>query len=240
MKQIGIFDKIKRGKFIAFCLALCVVIAGSLVPITGALGSPGATISGKVYNVINNAPLVGATVTVGSLSAVTDTNGNYVFTNVPTGTHDLSASFSAFRSRTINGLPISEGQNLTQNIALTPSSTEVGNIGGYVINAMSGTQLVGAKVSLGDGMVKHTDGNGWYGIDNVPIGYPYTIVASAYAGYLSRSVGPMRANEGMDFALMPEGFSPGNINGRVTRSDNGAGVAEVWVRGWVWNGDEDW
>ncbi len=56
----------------------------------------GSTVTGAVLDAATRAPIANATVTVGTSSAVTDSNGDYTATNVPTGSQELRAAASGY------------------------------------------------------------------------------------------------------------------------------------------------
>lgn len=62
---------------------------------------PNGTLSGRLLNSLSGAPISGATVILEELrrEAVSDTDGNFRFDNVPPGTYHLSVRFEGFSSR---------------------------------------------------------------------------------------------------------------------------------------------
>ncbi|TDA68933.1 MAG: PEGA domain-containing protein [Clostridia bacterium] len=193
-------------------------------------GTVSGVLTGVVKNAVNGDPIAGARVWVGDgLVVVSGADGTYRIPDLPTGTYDLRASQSGYQERLINGVPVTGGEAVW-NIALTPSSIARGNIQGYVIDALSGENLGGVKVVLGDGLVTHTTGWGWYSIEDVPVGVSYPLEASAYSGYRSRSVGTVVAGDRVDFALAPNHIGVGTISGKVANATSGAGVSRARVR----------
>ena len=55
-----------------------------------------ATASGTIRNGTSSAPIAGATVAVGSASAVSDATGNYQLTGLPAGSVTLTATKAGF------------------------------------------------------------------------------------------------------------------------------------------------
>lgn len=82
-----------------------------------ALGS----ISGKVTNADDGTPISGATVLVADTnpSATTDANGDYLISDVITGSHTVTASATGFASSSL-AVTVSENLTTTSNFALTP------------------------------------------------------------------------------------------------------------------------
>jgi len=62
----------------------------------GSVQPRGSTVTGAVLDAATRAPIPNATVTVGTSSAVTDSNGGYTATNVPTGSQELRAAASGY------------------------------------------------------------------------------------------------------------------------------------------------
>ncbi|MFA4836235.1 MAG: carboxypeptidase regulatory-like domain-containing protein, partial [Dehalococcoidia bacterium] len=193
-------------------------------------------LSGKVINSVTGAGIADATVKAGSLSVTSQPDGSYVIPNITHGTYTITTSRSGFRTRTFNSYPIPENPAIVQNIALTPDYVDVGVIRGYVVNALNGNELNGVRVEIGDGMVAHSSSS--YQISDVPVGTSYTLTATPYSGYIGRSIGKVRAGQGVgfsppmstsdtiiDFALAPEWVEVGSISGRVTNVSTGNGIS---------------
>ncbi len=64
----------------------------------------------------------------GSNRLVTDSNGNFRFTNILPGTYSLSISSVSYQSKLISNLVITSGNENTITIELEPSITELGNV----------------------------------------------------------------------------------------------------------------
>jgi urease beta subunit len=79
------------------------------------------TIAGTVKNQ-QNAPIMGATVTCGDVTATTDNSGAYSM-QVPAGTHSVTASATGYDSVTQDNVIVVTGQTTTVNFILPPSST---------------------------------------------------------------------------------------------------------------------
>ena len=77
------------------------------------------TIAGTVTATVGGAPLVGATVALGSRTTTTDGSGSYQFTNIPAGTYpSITASFPGYTSSTVTSLVANENATTTQNFSL--------------------------------------------------------------------------------------------------------------------------
>ena len=97
--------------------------------LSGAFGTPasGGVISGTVTDASTKAGIVGATVTYsgsgGTDTTPTTTGGAYSFTNVPAGTYTVSVSATGYTGQTSSTLTVTAGGSVTQNFALTASTT---------------------------------------------------------------------------------------------------------------------
>jgi uncharacterized repeat protein (TIGR01451 family) len=84
----------------------------------------GGTLSGTVTATLGGAPIVGATVTLGSRTTTTDGSGFYSFTNLPAGTYpSLTASAPGYNSSTVTSVVVTDGNTTTQNFSLGTAPT---------------------------------------------------------------------------------------------------------------------
>ncbi|RKX45348.1 MAG: hypothetical protein DRP27_04395, partial [Thermotogae bacterium] len=132
---------------------IALVIIGGLVltPSVTTTAAATASVSGVVIDADSGEPVVGATVSVAGISNTSAGDGAYLISGVTAGTHDIVGSRAGFRTRNLNSYPIAAGATITQNIALTPDSIEVGSVRGYVVDALSENDLSGIRVELADG-----------------------------------------------------------------------------------------
>jgi thermitase len=155
------------------------VVGGGTTPVP----APGR-ITGKVTDAADAVSIVGAMVSDGVRIASSDTNGQYVISDVPEGSYTVTASAAGY-SASLQTLSVTPGQTTIANFALTKLPSP-GSITGKVTDAADATSIVGAIVSDGVRTVS-TDTNGQFLIPDVPEG-PYTVTASA-AGYSTSSQG---------------------------------------------------
>ena len=81
------------------------------------------TMVGTVKNQ-QNVPIMGATVTCGTITATTNASGAYSM-QVPAGTHSVTASAPGYDSVTHSNVIVVTGQTTTVNFILPPSSTVI-------------------------------------------------------------------------------------------------------------------
>ncbi len=78
---------------------------------------PHGELLGTVTDTASGAPVAGAKVTAGDLSATTDAAGKYDLT-VPAGTYDLTATAFGYTTQTASGVVIADGGKVTKDFAL--------------------------------------------------------------------------------------------------------------------------
>ncbi len=143
-----------------------------------------AAIGGQVTDAVTHAPIVGATVTLspGGATTITDVNGNYSI-GVNPGTYTVTAGAAGYSSAsqtvTVNG-----GQTQVVDFKLV-SLTASGSIKGMVTDNITAAPIVGATVSLSNGLTTVTDISGSFSFPVVLYG-TYTITAAAI-GYVGQS-----------------------------------------------------
>ncbi len=84
-------------------------------------------IKGRIIDITNNEPLPGVNVIVEGtdFGAATDAKGEYLITNIRTGTYDLTASFIGYQSVTMTSVLVLLDQTYTADFKLKPTAIEV-------------------------------------------------------------------------------------------------------------------
>jgi len=160
-------------------------VATPTLPVTLPTPTPGpATISGQVLDSQTKNAIVAATVSLspGGAMAVTDANGNFSF-SVSAGTYTLTASALTYTSAS-QSVTVKGGQRLVVSFKLT-SVTAYGSISGGVVDSATQAPIVGATVSLSNGLMRVTDANGNFSFTVVLSG-SYTLTVSGL-GYVTQS-----------------------------------------------------
>lgn len=82
------------------------------------------TLQGTIRSVAGNAPIAGATVSLGSRTTTTGVGGVYSFASLPAGTYpSLTVTAAGFVSQTTTGVVIAQGATTTQNFTLAGAAS---------------------------------------------------------------------------------------------------------------------
>ena len=136
-----------------------------------------ATLKGTVKNIYGT-PLANALIAVGANSALTDGAGAYSITGIEAGTRDVVASLSGYSTVTVS-IAFGSGQNYVFSPTLqNPGGSTT--LSGTVLDADSGTPLVGATVKIGSAAAT-TAAGGTFTLSNLSPG-SFTLNVSA-TGY---------------------------------------------------------
>jgi iron complex outermembrane receptor protein len=102
-------------------------------------GTEKSSLSGTVVDKKSNQPLVGATIFIPDLKLITisDSSGNYSFTNLPSGTFLLEVRFEGYKSISKN--IIIKGSVIHENFKLEESATEINEV--VVTGTSKATQI---------------------------------------------------------------------------------------------------
>ena len=136
----------------------------------------GATVVGNVVNALTQAPITNATVSTYSgqyyLSAQTDSNGNFIITNLTVGNNNspiqstLTASAPGFN-------PQSKTVTIFCDAVISTTfgvpETNFGSINGYVTNVLTGQAISNVFIGSSFGGATTTDTNGYYVLNQVPL-----------------------------------------------------------------------
>ena len=186
-----------------------VVLPGSAtlanLSLTEANDLPGS-ITGSVTYAENGSPIVGATVSDGTRTATTDTSGKYTIADVPSGTHQVTASKEGYGSSSMI-VNVLSGSTAMANLSLTEGIVLPGSITGLVTYAEDGSPIAGATVTDGT-RTATTDTSGEYTIVDVPEGsYEVTASKEGYVSVTSTAAVVSGGTAVMDFSLNPEPVS---------------------------------
>lgn len=135
----------------------------------------GATIVGNVVNALTQQPITNATISDynQNIQAMTDTNGNFILTNLTVGNDNspssvsLTASAPGFNPQTKTLTIFCDAVISTQFGA---PETAFGTIDGYVTNVLTGDPITNVFIGSSFGEATTTDTNGYYILSQAPLG----------------------------------------------------------------------
>jgi len=135
----------------------------------------GATIIGNVVNALTQQPITNATITLSGQyqAAMTDTNGNFILTNITVGNNNspiettLTATAPGFNPQTKTVTIFCDAVISTEFGA---PETVFGAIDGYVTNVLTGQPLTNVFIGSEFGEAATTDTNGYYILSQAPLG----------------------------------------------------------------------
>jgi thermitase len=181
---------------------------------------PGS-ITGSVTDAKDGSPIVGATMSDGTRTALTDALGSYTIDNVLTGSYQVVTSKEGYESSSLT-VNVLSGATAVANFSLSQIILP-GSITGSVTNAKDGSPIVGAAVSDGT-RTATTDATGKYTIANVPPG-TYQVVASKEGYETSFStVGVLQGMTAIANFSLSQIILPGRITGSVTNAKGGSPI----------------
>jgi outer membrane receptor for ferrienterochelin and colicin len=113
-------------KSFLYVLVLCLLIADPLAVFAQYKGS----ISGSVVNRNSQEPLRQITLELspGNIKVLSDSNGNFKFSTINTGTYKLTTTAISYQAKTINNIIITSGNEYTLLIELEPAVKELANV----------------------------------------------------------------------------------------------------------------
>jgi hypothetical protein len=150
----------------------------AIIPIAPAAG----TISGTISDSSTGNGIPYANVWSSYFSTVTDSRGEYILSNMPTGEATVEAVAPGY-ARNSQKITVVGGATATCNLALSALTT--GSVEGYVYRSSNLAAVSGARVVASTGVETTTDQHGSYSLCNVDAG---TITIYAYAnGYVHNS-----------------------------------------------------
>jgi len=160
------------------------------------------SLSGTITNAADGATIAGATITAGTISGVSATDGTYSLAGLDPGDTDVAVSAPGFDPASAQ-VWIVPGENVVHDIVMTAASAAVfGTVFGTVLQ--DAIPLANATVTVAGVSVAHTDRTGSYTIAHVPAGqHEVTVSAERYRpATVSIQFTPQQAVR-EDFGLFP-------------------------------------
>lgn len=230
--------KHKRGNFLRLSL-LIVMIAAILacLHLTGCGGSGGGgggdtpagegTVKGIVTDSATGNDLSGVTVSIGSKSSSTDTDGNYIISGLTAGSATITATLKSYDTYSGSVDVVEEG-TVFHNISMTAQTSEKGQVTGKVLDATTGMALEQAHIIIGS-FSAYTDSDGLFEIDGIPLGtYTMTITKSGYNNY-SGSIDVTSTKPVIEDVEMAPMAESGTVKGHITDGATEVGLEGVTV-----------
>jgi subtilisin family serine protease len=173
-------------------------------------------LSGKVTDIVDTEPIVGATVVLDgtNFKGTTNESGDYIITDIPIGKYQATASAEGYQSDS-KEVNISNNTNTEKDFALQPLLT--GTLTGAVTDASTSEPIAGARVVLdGTSFGATTDNNGKYTIEDIPVG-DYTATASAdWYETQSANVSIVENGDTVQNFSLQEKTEPGTVSVRIS------------------------
>ncbi|MEK1833439.1 carboxypeptidase regulatory-like domain-containing protein [Priestia megaterium] len=209
------------------------------VPLTP---NPGA-VNGQVLNEVTSAPIPNAIVSVTNINglpisnAITDSNGNFLISNLPPTTVIVSAVAPDFGSSS-RSVILTSGETVNTSLSLTPNP---GIINGVITNKQTGDVISGATIQVFDFTLALvatvvSDIKGFYQFASLTPGL-YQVIASTenFGSSIQYVQVPSNQVTSVNFDLSP---NPGSIFGTVVNEQTGQFIigATIAVRQFSPNG----
>lgn len=192
----------------------------ALYPSSSGGGPTSATLIGTVLDALTQAPVAGASVTLGTASGQSDGSGNFSIGDLTAGSFQATISAVGYSSVTLTGT-LANGTNNAGTVYLSviPPSSNVSSVSGTVTDASTGVPIAGASIQVqGSSLAAISAADGTYQINSVP-GTQFSLAVSA-PGYISKTgnislaaPGPATAN----IALTPNA-PPAATGGLLVKS----------------------
>lgn len=163
-------------------------------------------------------------------TGVTDSNGNFEFTDIPLGSYIVTADKEGFGTDSRAAFLTTDSPTANIDFVLSP---DTGNLTGFIIDVLTGLPIAGVTISVEDrtGAVVAetvTGTNGFYSFNGLAPG-TYTVVADAF-NYGPQTAGAIITSSqtlNLGFALLPD---PGYVLGAVLSGTDPVPGAAITVR----------
>jgi len=181
-------------------------------------------VSGVVVNAANGEPLADATVTIGSRSVTTDTQGRFLVDELPAGDVNVSAGKAVFEADRTSAIVIAAE---TVDVELSLQPITYGTVRGVIVDAMTSEPIADATVTVA-GRNTRTNTAGEFELERVAAGdLMLTAAKRVYEQVEDRFELAPAETESRRIALPP--ITYGDVQGTVVDADSGAPMAGVEV-----------
>jgi len=136
----------RLAAFISAFLRILLPFALLLVSAFPAHAIQPSFIKGTVFNTFNSLLVTGATIYTANGVSTAASNGAYVL-RVPPSIYTIVATAPASNANLLSGIPATPGNIALVNIGITPASTPLGYVEGYIIRSSDGEGIQGALIT---------------------------------------------------------------------------------------------
>ena len=185
------------------------------------------TITGQVTSTYDGSPIAGASVHIGTYSAITDSGGSYTVSGIPPDAYGVTVSSANYVTVATALTIASSTQTINQDFSLNPLST----VTGHVYCSCDNSPLIGVTVNIGPYSAT-TDSSGSYAIiEIVPDTYSTSLAWPNYTQSLPPiTVGAQCSPIANDVTITPNQGQCTVVSGHVTCSCDNSPITGVTVR----------
>ena len=187
-------------------------------------GGAATSLVGIVVDADSSTPIASATVTVGSVSAVTGADGSFTLSNLSPGAFTIAVSATGYPNGSFSGTLLSGTNNLGSiRLSKQAASATTASLSGVVKNT-GGAALAGVTISVGSASVK-TDATGAYQLTG--IAPAYTTVKASLTGYADISL-VVNFEAGKNYVFSPvmgSNVTYATLQGKVVDGTGGTPIA---------------
>ena len=123
-------------------------------------------VTGVAFNAVDQKPLAGVKISIGTKSATTDAQGRFKVADVDAGDATVSGSKAVFRSAS-QGVKVLAAKSVDVTLKLEPITTA--SVKGVVVDKKNKKPIAGVRVSVG-GQAVESDANGVFSFESVQAG----------------------------------------------------------------------
>lgn len=196
-------------------------------------GTPNPDEKGNLQGVVTAGrnPLEGVLVQVlgTNFSDQTNTEGEYLISEIPAGLYSVKFSKSGYEDHTENNVQISHEQTTTVNTLINQTSGGTGSVSGFAADVINQTVVIGANIEIEETSFNTaTNSEGIYYLENVPAGnYVINCTKEGFDDTFLNIEIIADDDVSADFLLLPEGSTnSGSVAGFVT-NPNGEPIVNV-------------
>lgn len=148
--------------------------------VNGAMRRLVSKVTGRVVDATTNQPISSASVSIGSATGSTDSNGNFEFPEIAAATYSLTATASGYENGSKTIIVQGLGPQVVGDVSLQKVVASA-ELAGLVTDTKTNTPIANATVKVTDTLSARTSADGSYLISGVPIGtLSVRVIADGY------------------------------------------------------------